>query len=74
MDVEPISLIIGMPPVGVNPMSFFAGKEKDSGLVGLMNEKYNLARTKRGFSITSINDIVVQFPKKVLSSTLLINI
>ena len=36
-----------------------------------MKEKYGIARYKRGFEITSINDQVVQFMAKVMSIKLL---
>jgi len=49
-------------------MPFFTGKDKDTTLTNKMNAKFNLSRYKKGFSITSINETVVQFTAKVLSS------
>ena len=71
VDVHLIALINKLPLAGVYPFPFFTGKEQDPGLSNWTKEKYNLTRDKRGFSIASINDIVVRFIAKLLSSKLL---
>ena len=73
VEVDLIFEITGIPIEGVNPMPLFVGKEHDSGLVDQMKEKYNLARDRKGFSISSINDTRVQFVTIVLSNKLFRN-
>ena len=64
VDVELIFSITGLPKAGIIPTPFFTGKEQDTNLVSRMKEKHNLARDKRGFSISSINDTSIWFAKK----------
>ena len=71
VDVDIISSITRLPLIGFYPSPFFSGKEQDLGLVNRMKEKYKMSRDKRGFSIASINDTIVQFAMKILSSKLL---
>ena len=52
---------MGLPLAGVDPTPFFVGKEQDNLFVGKLKEKYDLIRDTRGFTITSINDYIVQF-------------
>ena len=71
VDIDLISTITRFLIAAVDPTSIIAGKEQDPILDSRMREKYNLTRDKRGFSIGSINDTVVWFAAKVLSSKLL---
>ena len=66
-----IDLTIGLAKVGVDPTPFFAIKEHDKNIIAWTKEKYNLTQDKRGFDIASINDKVVWFMAKVMSSKLL---
>ena len=58
VDIELIASITGLPLAGVDLASFFTGKDKDTTLVKIMKEKYNLLRDTRGFNISSINNIL----------------
>ena len=55
VDVGLISIIIGLPRVGLDPVSVL-DKDKDSALIVKFKDKYDMARSSRGFSISSIND------------------
>ena len=71
VDVKLVLLIIGLPLAGVNPTPFFARKDTNTMLTNKLKEKYDMKRDMIGFTISSINEIIVRLTAKGLSSKLL---
>ena len=70
VDVELITTMIDLPLVGIDPAQSLR-KDQETVKIARVKDKYDLAMANRGFLISSINEYIIFFDAKVLSSKIL---